>query len=66
MWRAALRTGPGLPSAVAIRANAQALGRYAAACQDAGLVPVVASRVAAAGTHSLGACESVASLGCWR
>ncbi len=62
VWRAALRTGAGLPSAVAIRANAQALGRYAAACQDAGLVPIVAPRVAAAGTHSLGACESVASL----
>lgn len=62
VWRATVRTGPGLPSAVAIRANAQALGRYAVACQEAGLVPVVAPRIAVAGAHSLGACESVASL----
>ncbi len=41
-WRAVLRIGPGTPSPVAVRANAQALGRYAAACQHAGLVPVVA------------------------
>ena len=61
-WRAALRIGPGLPSPVAIRANAQALARFAVACQEAGMVPVVAPGVAAAGTHSLGACEVVTSL----
>jgi len=44
-WRAVLRIAPGMPSAVAVRANAQALGRYAAACQDAGLVPVVEPEV---------------------
>ena len=47
-WRAVLRIGPGTPSPVAIRANAQALGRYAAACQAAGLVPVVAPHLAGA------------------
>jgi fructose-bisphosphate aldolase class I len=62
VWRATLRIGPGRPSAIAVRANAQALARYAAACQEAGLVPVVAPRVTAPGAHSLGACESVASL----
>ena len=44
-WRAVLRIAPGGPSPVAVRANAQALGRYAAACQDAGLVAVVEPEV---------------------
>ena len=34
-WRAVLRIGPGTPTALAVRANAQALGRYAAACTAA-------------------------------
>ena len=50
-WRAVLRIGPGTPSPVAVRANAQALGRYAAACQAAGLVPVVAPHLDAGGLH---------------
>jgi len=50
-WRAVLRIGPGTPSPVAVRANAQALGRYAAACQAAGLVPVVAPHLDAGGRH---------------
>jgi fructose-bisphosphate aldolase, class I len=57
-----LRIGPRLPSAVAVRANAQALARYAVACQEAGLVAVVAPTVAAGGSHSLGTCETVTSL----
>jgi len=61
-WRAVLRIGPGIPSATAIRANAQVLARYAVACQEAGLVPVVRPEVTAAGSHSLGACEAVTSL----
>ena len=44
-------SGPGTPSPVAVRANAQALGRYAAACQAAGLVPVVAPHLDAGGLH---------------
>jgi fructose-bisphosphate aldolase class I len=51
-WRAVLRIGAGTPSAVAVRANAQALGRYAAACQAAGLVPVVAPHLEGGGPHS--------------
>ena len=61
-WRAVLRIGPGMPSPLAVRANAQALGRYAAACQDAGLVPIVEPEVLADGTHSLGHCETVTSV----
>jgi fructose-bisphosphate aldolase class I len=61
-WRAVLRIGPRTPSAVAVRANAQALARYAAACQHAGLAPVVAPEVLIDGTHTLGHCETVTSM----
>ena len=61
-WRAVLRIGPGTPSPLAIRANAQALGRYAAACLEAGLVPIVEPEVLMDGTHSLGHCETVTSM----
>lgn len=61
-WRAVLRIGPSLPSAVAVRANAQALARYAAACQEAGLVPIVEPEVLMEGSHSLARCETVTSL----
>ena len=61
-WRAVLRIGGSMPSAIAVRANAQALARYAAACQDAGLVPIVEPEVLMDGTHTLAQCESVTSL----
>ncbi|HEY6277872.1 MAG TPA: class I fructose-bisphosphate aldolase [Streptosporangiaceae bacterium] len=61
-WRAVLRIGPGTPSGVAVRANAQALARYAAACQDAGLVPIVEPEVLMDGPHTLGHCETVTSM----
>jgi fructose-bisphosphate aldolase class I len=61
-WRAALRIGPGMPSPLAVRANAQALGRYAAACQETGLVPIVGPEVLMDGAHSLGHCETVTSV----
>ncbi len=61
-WRAVLRIVPGMPSAIAVRANAQALGRYAAACQDAGLVPVVEPEVRVGGASTLGHCEAVISM----
>jgi fructose-bisphosphate aldolase, class I len=61
-WRAVLRIAPGMPSPVAVRANAQALGRYAVACQDAGLVPIVEPAVLTGGPHTLGHCETVTSM----
>jgi fructose-bisphosphate aldolase, class I len=67
-WRAVLRIAPGVPSPVAVRANAQALGRYAAACQDAGLVAVVEPGVlpdrsrTLGRSHTLGHCETVTSM----
>lgn len=61
-WRAVLRIGPGTPSLIAVRANAEALGRYASACQQAGLVPVVQAEVLTDGSHSLAHCEAVTSI----
>lgn len=61
-WRAVFTIGPGTPSPAGLRANSQALGRFAVACQEAGLVPVVAAEVAMTGAHSVGQCETVTSL----
>jgi fructose-bisphosphate aldolase class I len=61
-WRAVLRIAPGMPSPLAIRANAQALARYAAACQETGLVPIVEPAVLMNGSPSVGRCATVTSL----
>jgi fructose-bisphosphate aldolase class I len=58
-WRAVLAIGDGLPSQGCIEANAHALARYAALCQEAGLVPVVEPEVLMEGAHTLGTCGEV-------
>jgi fructose-bisphosphate aldolase class I len=58
-WRAVLAVGAGLPSRGCIEANAQALARYAALCQEAGLVPVVEPEVLMDGEHTLERCGEV-------
>jgi fructose-bisphosphate aldolase, class I len=58
-WRAVIDIGAGIPSAYAIDANAQALARYAALCQEAGIVPIVEPEVLMDGSHSLQRCEEV-------
>ena len=58
-WRAVISLGDGIPSEGCIDANAQALARYAALCQEAGLVPIVEPEVLMAGTHSLARCHDV-------
>lgn len=40
-WRAVLKIGDGCPSEQAIQENAWGLARYAAICQENGLVPIV-------------------------
>src|SRR3712207_6386220 len=40
-WRAVIRIGEALPSATCVDANVHALARYAALCQEQGLVPIV-------------------------
>jgi len=56
-WRAVIGLGDGLPTHACIDANAHALGRYAALCQEAGLVPVVEPEVLMDGNHSLARCQ---------
>ncbi len=58
-WRAVIVIGEGLPSAGAIAVNAHALARYAALCQEAGVVPIVEPEVLMDGTHTLQRCAEV-------
>ena len=57
-WRALIKIGEGRPSDYAIRTNMHALGRYAALCQEQGLVPIVEPEVLMDGTHSIDDCRS--------
>ena len=54
-WRAVIAIGEGRPSRACIDANAHALARYAALCQEAGLVPIVEPEVLMDGDHSMAA-----------
>ena len=58
-WRAVIAIGDGIPSQGCIEANAQALARYAALCQEAELVPVVEPEVLMDGDHALERCYEV-------
>jgi fructose-bisphosphate aldolase class I len=58
-WRAVIAIGDGIPSQGCIEANAQALARYAALCQEADLVPVVEPEVLMDGDHTLERCFEV-------
>jgi fructose-bisphosphate aldolase, class I len=60
-WRAVFTITADTPSRGAIRANANALARYAAACQEAGLVPIVEPEVLMDGDHNRGMCRDVTS-----
>jgi fructose-bisphosphate aldolase class I len=55
-WRAVIAIGDGIPSWGSIEANAHALARYAALCQEAGLVPIVEPEVLMDGEHTLEQC----------
>jgi fructose-bisphosphate aldolase class I len=58
-WRAVIAIGDRIPSWGSIDANAHALARYAALCQEAGLVPVVEPEVIMDGQHTLERCCEV-------
>lgn len=58
-WRAVITIGEGLPSRGCIEANAHALARYAALCQEAGMVPMVEPEILMDGEHSLARCFEV-------
>jgi fructose-bisphosphate aldolase class I len=58
-WRAVIDIGAGFPTRFCIEANAHALARYAALCQEQGIVPIVEPEVLMDGDHSLETCEAV-------
>ena len=58
-WRAVIKIGDGMPSRTCLSANAHALGRYAALCQEQDLVPIVEPEVLMDGGHDSDTCEEV-------
>jgi fructose-bisphosphate aldolase, class I len=58
-WRAVIDIGPGIPSYGCIMANAHALARYAALCQDTDIVPIVEPEVLMDGDHDADRCATV-------
>jgi len=58
-WRAVISIGANAPSEACIDANAHAVARYAAICQEAGLVPIVEPEVVMDGPHDLEICLEV-------
>ena len=55
-WRAVIVIGKDVPTAACMHANAHALARYAALCQEAGLVPIVEPEVLMDGAHTIAQC----------
>ncbi len=60
-WRAVINIAENIPSRGALVANAEALARYAALCQEAGIVPIVEPEVIMDGTHDIDRCDEVTS-----
>ena len=58
-WRAVIAIGDGLPTDRCIEANAHALARYAALCQEAGIVPIIEPEVLMDGDHTIERCDEV-------
>ncbi len=58
-WRAVITIGDGIPSVACIRANAHALARYAALCQEAGIVPIVEPEVLMDADNTIERCYEV-------
>lgn len=58
-WRAVITIGEGIPTTQCIEANAHALARYAALCQEADIVPIVEPEVLMNGNHSIQKCFDV-------
>ena len=58
-WRAVITIGDGIPTDGCIRANASALAKYAKACQDAQLVPIIEPEVLMDGDHTIETCYEI-------
>jgi fructose-bisphosphate aldolase class I len=61
-WRAVITIGEGLPTRGCCEVNAHALARYAALCQEAGIVPIVEPEVLMDGAHSIDDCARATEL----
>ncbi len=61
-WRAVITIGQGLPSDYCIQANAHALARYAALCQEADIVPIVEPEVLMDADNTIEVCEDVTAV----
>jgi fructose-bisphosphate aldolase class I len=62
-WRAVITIGDGIPTSTCIAVNIHALARYAALCQEAGIVPIVEPEVLMDGAHTLSHCAKVTESG---
>jgi fructose-bisphosphate aldolase class I len=60
-WRAVITIGPGIPSAYCIDTNAHALARYAALCQESGIVPIVEPEVLMDADNTIDTCFDATS-----
>lgn len=58
-WRAVITIGEGIPTHTCLYANAHALARYAALCQEASIVPIIEPEVLLDGAHTIERCEEV-------
>ena len=58
-WRAVINIGAGMPSWTCVKANAHALARYAALCQEQQIVPIVEPEVLMDGSHDIDTCYSI-------
>lgn len=58
-WRAVINISDTLPSAACVKANAHALARYAALCQEVNIVPMVEPEMIMDGTHTIERCYAV-------
>lgn len=58
-WRAVITIGDGIPTYNCLQENAHALARYAALCQEGGIVPIVEPEVLLDGNHTVERCEEV-------
>jgi len=58
-WRAVITIGDGIPTGACIHANAHALARYAALCQEAGIVPIVEPEVLMDADNTIERCYDV-------
>jgi len=58
-WRGVIEIGPEMPTSYCVGVNAHALARYAALCQEAGIVPIVEPEVLMDGDHTIDRSEEV-------